>query len=116
MLSEFKSDIQALVSRREHIETKMADFDTSHNLLIDSHSALEEEVQRLANKVLDLGGQILEEQYQALWNTKNSHSGTAQPLPHRFDGHYFAESLFSRPHCRQNPQNTKAVPLALPGS
>lgn len=54
MMSEFKSDIQALVTRTEHIESKMADFATSHNLLIDFHSALEEEVHWLANKVLDL--------------------------------------------------------------
>lgn len=32
----------------------MADFAKSHNLLIDSHTALEEEVHRLSNKVLDL--------------------------------------------------------------
>lgn len=54
MMTEFKSDIQTLVARTEHIESKMADFATSHNLLIDSHTALEEEVQRLSNKVLDL--------------------------------------------------------------
>lgn len=34
MMSEFKSDIQTLVTRKEHIETKMADFGTSHSLLI----------------------------------------------------------------------------------
>lgn len=53
MMSEFKTDIQALVSRTEHIEHNIADFAKSHNLLIYSHSALEEEVHRLANKVLD---------------------------------------------------------------
>lgn len=50
----FKMDIQALVTRTEHIENNMVEFATSHNSLIDSHSALEEEVQRLANKVLHL--------------------------------------------------------------
>lgn len=54
MISEFKTNIQALVTRTEHIETKMAKFATSYNSLIDSHSALEVEVHRLANKVLDL--------------------------------------------------------------
>lgn len=54
MMKDFKSDIQSLVSRTEHIESKMTNFATSHNLLIDSHTALEEEVHRLSNKVLDL--------------------------------------------------------------
>lgn len=54
MIGEFKADIQALVSPTEHIEHKMADFTWSHNLLIDSHSALEDEVARSANKVLGL--------------------------------------------------------------
>lgn len=54
MMGEFKTDIQTLVSRTEHIETKMADFAKSHNLQIDSHTALEEEVARLSAKVLDL--------------------------------------------------------------
>lgn len=47
MMSEFKMDIQASVSQTEHVEHKMADFAKSHNALIDSHSALEEEVNRL---------------------------------------------------------------------
>lgn len=50
MMGEFKTDIQMLVTGQ--IESKMAEFATSHNSLIDSHG--EEEVQRLANKVLDL--------------------------------------------------------------
>lgn len=54
MMTEFKTDIQTLVTRTEHIETKMAEYATSHNSLIDSHYALEEEVHKLANKVLDL--------------------------------------------------------------
>lgn len=54
MMSEFKMDIQALVTRTEHIETKMAEFAASHNSLIDSHTVLEEEVHRLTNKFLDL--------------------------------------------------------------
>lgn len=54
MMKDFRSDIQSIVARTEHIESKMADFATSHNLLIDSHTALEEEVHRLSNKVLDL--------------------------------------------------------------
>lgn len=54
MMTDLKSGIQSLVSRTEHIESKMADFAKSHNLLIDSHAALEEEVGRLSTKVLDL--------------------------------------------------------------
>lgn len=54
MISEFRADIQTLVQRTEHVETKMAEFAKSHNTLIDSHSALEEEVARLSAKVLDL--------------------------------------------------------------
>lgn len=54
MVAEFKTDIQSLVVRTEHIERKMGDFAKSHNHLIDAHSALEEEVLRLSNKVLDL--------------------------------------------------------------
>lgn len=54
MMQDFKTDIQTLVTRTEHIESKMAEFATSHNTLIDSHNALEEEVHRLSNKVLDL--------------------------------------------------------------
>lgn len=54
MMGEFRSDIQLLVSRMEHIESKMADFAKSHNSLIDSHTALEEEVNKLSAKVLDL--------------------------------------------------------------
>lgn len=54
MMTEFKTDIQALVTRTEHVENKMSEFAASHNSLIDSHNALEEEVHRLANKVLDL--------------------------------------------------------------
>lgn len=54
MMTGFKSDFQSLIKRTDHIENKMSDFATSHNHLIDSHNALEEEVQRLANKVLDL--------------------------------------------------------------
>lgn len=50
MVSEFKTVIQA---RTEHIETKMSDFVSSHNLLIDSHNTIEEKVHRLAKKVLD---------------------------------------------------------------
>lgn len=41
MMTEFKTDIQSLVSRTEHLEHKMMDFAKSHNLLINSHSALE---------------------------------------------------------------------------
>lgn len=54
MISEFKADIQSLVSRTEHVEKKMAEFAKSHNTLIDSHSTMEEEVTRLSAKVLDL--------------------------------------------------------------
>lgn len=43
-MNDLKSDIQSLVSRTEHIESKIADFANAHNLLIDSHTALEEEV------------------------------------------------------------------------
>lgn len=54
MILEFKADIQALVSHTDHMEKKMAEFAKLHNALIDSHSALEEEVARLSAKVLDL--------------------------------------------------------------
>lgn len=54
MISEFKTDIQSFVSRTEHIEKKMSELAKLHNALIDSHSALEEEVTRLSAKVLDL--------------------------------------------------------------
>lgn len=54
MISEFKADIQSLVSRTDHVEKKMAEFAKSHNTLLDSHSALEEEVARLSAKVVDL--------------------------------------------------------------
>lgn len=54
MISELKTDIQSLISRTDHTEKKMSEFAKSHNTLIDSHSALEEEVSRLAAKVLDL--------------------------------------------------------------
>lgn len=38
----------------DHVEKKMAELVKSHNTLIDSHSALEEEVTRLASNALDL--------------------------------------------------------------
>lgn len=40
MISELKTDIHSLITRTEHVETKMAEFAKSHNSLIDSHSAL----------------------------------------------------------------------------
>lgn len=54
MMAEFKNDIQALVSRTEHVEKKMSEFTKSHNALLDSHATLEEEVARLTAKTLDL--------------------------------------------------------------
>lgn len=54
MTGDFRSDIQSLVTRTEHVENKMAEFAKSHNMLIDANNALEEEVSRLSLKVLYL--------------------------------------------------------------
>lgn len=48
MITEFKADIQSLVSRTKHVEKKMSEFVRFHNNLIDSHAALEEEVAHLS--------------------------------------------------------------------
>lgn len=45
-----KQDIQSLVSRKDHIERKIYDFE----ILTYANAALEEEVSRPATKVLDL--------------------------------------------------------------
>lgn len=54
MMGNFRCDIQCLVSRTELVERKMAEFAKSHNLLIDPNTVLEEEVQHLSAKVLNL--------------------------------------------------------------
>lgn len=51
MISELKTDIQAIISRTEHVEKKMSDFAKSHNSLIDANAALEEEVTQLSASI-----------------------------------------------------------------
>lgn len=54
MITEFKTDIQSLISVTEHVDKRKAEFAKLHNSLIEANASLEEEVTCLSDKVRDL--------------------------------------------------------------
>lgn len=100
-MTEFRTDIQAL----EHIEhkDKMVDFTKSHNLHIGSLSALEEEVIRLSNKVLDL------EDCSRRNNIRVVTSGIFEPVPIGSYGPHAATVLLPQSDYSPYSPNTQAA-------
>lgn len=52
-VTNFKSEVQELGGRVDHIEHKMGEFAASHNILIDAHSEQDDEMEKLKAKLAE---------------------------------------------------------------